>query len=220
MRLPLPVAGEPLHVTTVLPLRTPRLRGIVGHHADPPGPELTRHQGFLIPTPAETWRSLAGILRFEDLVIAGDGLLSRRAPMATRGQLARAVARNAGHRGNRSLRAALDAVRADTDSARETRLRLDVVAGGLPEPEVNGRIGVDGGRDRYGDLVFRPWRVVAEYEGRHHQEDRSTYLADLDRFEELAGRWRFARIAKEHSRREAVARIRRALVAAGWRPGA
>lgn len=218
MRLPSRLDHGPLHVTARRPTRTPRLRGVIGHHADPSGPELTTHRGFLLPTPPETWRSLASLLTLEELVIAGDGLLARRNPQATIGQLRRAVARNAGCRGNKALRSAFSRVRPGTDSARETRLRLDVVDGGLPEPEVNGLLTDPGERERFGDLVFRRWRVVAEYEGSHHQESREAYLSDIDRFATLGGRWTFVRVAKEHSRREAVARIQRALLDAGWRP--
>lgn len=218
MRLPFRFDVAPLHVTARRPTRTPRLRGVVGHHADPPGPELTMHRGFLLPTPPETWRSLAPLLSVEELVIAGDGLLARRDPMATIGQLRRAVARNAGCRGNKALSSAFGLLRPGTDSARETRLRLDVIDAGLPEPEVNGLLTDPGERERFGDLVFRRWRVVAEYEGSHHQQSREAYLSDIDRFEHLAARWTFVRIAKEHTRAEAIARIRRALVAAGWRP--
>lgn len=218
MRLPWPRHDEAMHVTTVLPGRATRLRGVIGHHVDPPGFELVEHRGFLLPTPAETWRSLAPLLGREELVIAADGLLSRNSPTATRGQLLRALARNSGRRGNAALRAAFDDVREGTDSARETMLRLDVVGAGLPHPEVNGILTRPGEPIRYGDLVFRRWRVVAEYEGVHHQEDRLAYLSDLERFEMLGSAWSFVRVTKEHGRAGAVRRIEAALRAAGWHP--
>jgi len=218
MRLPWRMEREPLHVTALLPARTPRTRGVVGHHSDAPGPELARHDGFVLPTPAETWRSLASILTLDELVVAGDGLLNRQHPLATSGQLRRAVARNAGQRGNRTLRAAFDQVRPGTDSERETVLRLLLVRGGLPEPEVNGLLTEPGERERFGDLVYRTWKVVVEYEGLHHQASRHAYLGDIHRFEDLASRWRFVRIAKEHSPAETLARVGAALRAAGWRP--
>ncbi len=54
-----------------------------------------------------------------------------------------------------------------------------------------------------------PWAasgVVVEYEGEHHQSDRSTYVGDIARYEELGSDWRFVRVAKEHLDIPAVVR--------------
>lgn len=218
MRMPWWSEREPVHVTTVRPARAPRTRGVVGHHCDGPGPELVLHRGLLIPRPAETWRMLSSQLSLDELIIAGDGLVCRRDPPATMAQLHRAVALNAGRRGNQTLRAAFEQVRPRTDSQRETALRLLVVRAGLPEPEVNGRLTGEGERERRGDLVFRQWRVVLEYEGLHHQQSRAAYLDDIDRFGDLSSRWRFIRVAKEHTPEHILLRTTSALREAGWRP--
>lgn len=219
-RLPLRVErSRDLHVTTVRPARTPRTRGVIGHHVERPEHELVEHCGFLLPTPPETWRMLAGFLNVMELVVAGDGLICRTRPRATEAQLRRAVARNVGRRGNAKLRAAFNQLRAGTDSARETWLRLVLIAAGLPEPRVNEVISLPGDPVRYGDLVYPEWKVVVEYEGIHHQTSREVYLADIDRFEQvLPDGWRVVRIAKEHSANDAARRVRAALSAAGWRP--
>jgi hypothetical protein len=36
-----------------------------------------------------------------------------------------------------------------------------------------------------GDLVLRPWGLVLEYEGEHHQTERLQYSSDIDRYEVL-----------------------------------
>ena len=217
MRLPPRVHGAALEVSAVLPVRAPRVRGVVGHHVRAGAvPKVVSHRGLLVPTPAETWRSLAALLSHDELIAVGDGLVCRRRPLADMGQLADAVARHEGHRGSRRLRAALSEVRPGTDSERETWLRLVLTRAGLPEPEVNGRIGAPEGRERFGDLVFREWRVVAEYEGTHHQGSRIAYLSDIDRFEGLGREWRIIRIAKEHTASDALRRVTRALREAGW----
>lgn len=218
MRMPWWSEREPLHVTTVRPARTPRTRGVVGHHTDGPSPDLVMHRGFIVPRPADVWRMLASQLSVDELIVAGDGLVCRRDPLATMAQLRRAVALNAGRRGNLSLRAAFEQVRPRTDSQRETTLRLLIVRGGLPEPEVNGRLTPDGERERLGDLVFRLWHVVLEYEGIHHQQSREAYLDDIDRFGELSPIWRFVRVTKEHSPEQILRRTTAALRAAGWCP--
>lgn len=176
------------------------------------------HRGFILPRPADVWRMLSSQLSVDELIVAGDGLVCRRDPLATMAQLRRAVALNAGRRGNLSLRAAFEQVRPRTDSQRETTLRLLIVRGGLPEPEVNGRLTPDGERERLGDLVFRPWHVVLEYEGIHHQQSREAYLDDIDRFGELSPIWRFVRVTKEHSAEQILRRTTTALRAAGWCP--
>lgn len=211
MRLPPWSSSEPIHVTAVLPRRTPRVRSVRGHHVDGPGPTVVRHRGLVVSTPEETWRMLSGSLTLEQLVVAGDGLLARRDPLATLPVLRRMVDLDAGRRGAVRLRAALDLMRPLTDSARETSLRLLLRNAGLPEPEVNGLLTDPGVPPRYGDLVFRPQRVVVEYEGIHHQQSRETYLSDIRRFSELSDRWTFVRVTKEHSPHQIVALVCAAL---------
>lgn len=218
MRLPAWHPREPIHVTTVQPQRTPRVRGISGHHVASPGPDLELCDGLIVPSAAETWRMLSGVLTLDQLVVAGDGLLARRDPTATLPMLRRMVALNAGRRGNLRLRAALDLLRPRTDSARETTTRLLLTRAGLPEPEVNGSLSDPGRPMRFGDLVYRTWRVVVEYEGIHHQQSRQAYLEDIRRYAELSDRWTFVRVTKEHAPSEIVDLVSTALRRAGWRP--
>lgn len=118
---------------------------------------------------------------------------------------------------------ALESVRPRTDSARETQTRLLIVRAGLPEPEVNGEIFDQYGRKlATGDLVFREYRVLTEYDGEQHFTDAEQYHWDVDRLDAImeAG-WRVIRITTSHLRltpSPALRRITTALVAAGWRP--
>lgn len=57
--------------------------------------------------------------------------------------------------------------RAGAESAMESRLRLLLVLGGLPEPVVQHRV-VLGGRERRFDLAYPQARIAAEYDGAHH----------------------------------------------------
>lgn len=217
MRLPTRLEwSRTLHVTSIRPTRAPRTHGVVGHHVDPPGHELVAHRGFVVPTPAETWRQLSTCLDLEELVVAGDGLVGRSGALVSLAQLRRSLARHAGRRGNATLRCAFEKVREGTDSARETRTRLAIVAAGLPEPTVNPVVSRDGERRRLGDLAYVEWRVLVEYEGIHHQSSRAAYLADIARFEQLerAG-WRIVRITKEDTPATIASRVRAALRAAG-----
>jgi len=69
----------------------------------------------------------------------------------------------------RDGRAPLPLLRPGVDSAPESWLRLLIVDGGLPEPEVNQWIvDADGRRVSRPDLQYRAQRIALEYEGEHH----------------------------------------------------
>lgn len=133
----------------------------------------------------------------DDLIVMGDGLLKRFRPLASRTDLELAVRELGGKRNVGALRSALEQVRSRTDSPMETVLRLLIVRAGFPEPEVNGPI-----RNQYGaviahgDLVFRAQKVVLEYDGGGHREERQ-YYRDIYRLDDIMEeRWRVIRVDK------------------------
>jgi hypothetical protein len=67
-------------------------------------------------------------------------------------------------------------------SLKESETRVLLTFSGLPQPESNLPIDLGDDPGVIGDLVYRPWGLVVEYEGRHHQEDREQYCSDLDRY--------------------------------------
>ena len=118
--------------------------------------------------------------------------------------------------------AALELVRPGSESPRETELRLLLIRGGLPEPELN--IDVFGKNGRFigrGDLVYRRHKVLVEYDGSQHADDRRQFHRDVNRLEEFSDNdWRVVRVLKEHmnaDRADIVTRVRNALLAKGWR---
>lgn len=66
-------------------------------------------------------------------------------------------------------------------SAAESILRAAVIFAGLPRPDLNVAITIRG-RVVIADLAWLMWKVIAEYEGGHHQTDRRQYLRDIDRY--------------------------------------
>lgn len=68
----------------------------------------------------------------------------------------------------------------------ETRVRLIIVAAGLPEPLVN-----DPAQDDYGgwlarvDLIYPQVKVGIEFQGDHHRTDRQQWRDDLVRMRTL-----------------------------------
>ncbi|MBG6238802.1 very-short-patch-repair endonuclease [Mycetocola sp. CAN_C7] len=210
------------HVTAVRPAVAPRAGGFVGHHVEPGTVHVVAVTGIPVASAVDTWRELATMLTVPELVEMGDGLVRRVHPIATMDQLADAVARSAGRRGSRALRAAFALVRPGTDSRQETRLRLLIVRAGLPEPLVNVEIRDAIGRFlALGDLVYPGWKVLVEYDGAHHFGSERQGHHDVDRLDLLmADGWRVIRVHREHMGNGAQGRIRairQALIRAGWR---
>jgi len=94
---------------------------------------------------------------------------------------------------------------------------------GMPEPELNVAI-IDGTGQRHHepDLSYRTYRIGIEYEGEHHCEEGQIVrdIARLERYAALG--WTEIRISKRHMMddgKQAVSKVRAALVQAGWRPG-
>lgn len=85
--------------------------------------------------------------------------------------------------GTRPARAVLPHLDAASRSPKESQLRAFIVAAGLPVPQPNVPIpGPDGRVLGIGDLWFPRWRVVVEYEGRQHAEDRAQLRRDIERY--------------------------------------
>ena len=122
------------------------------------------------------------------------------------------------------LARALSEVRVGPRSPRETRLRLLLVRAELPEPEINWIL-----RDSRGrfvaelDLAYPRWRVCPEYDGRPHAEDMTQFAKDADRWDAIRAQgWDHVRVLNHHAKGTgamAVAKVRQALLRAGWQPG-
>jgi len=104
-------------------------------------------------------------------------------------------------------------------SLKESETKAVLRFAGLPDPEVN--IAVEVGTDAtvVGDLVYRDYGMLVEYEGVQHQQDRAQYRRDLDRYELLRDHsQRYVQITHEHltTPRVAVGRVYRGLLKAGY----
>jgi hypothetical protein len=104
-------------------------------------------------------------------------------------------------------------------SLKESETRAVLRFAGLPRPQCNVTVPVDEQVQVIGDLWYARWRVLVEYEGGHHQEERGVYLGDLDRYEILrAAQIRYVQVTKERlaHARTLVGTVHRALVAGGY----
>jgi hypothetical protein len=129
-----------------------------------------------------------------------------------------AVARP-GSRGIRRLRSVLSLVDGGAESPQESRVRLLLVAAGLPPPQTQIEFIDEFGMARIRvDLGWREWRVAVEYDGVQHWSDRYQRSWDIDRIAilETMG-WVVVRISAEMlSRPEVIIdRVRSKLRAAG-----
>ncbi|GAA4184621.1 hypothetical protein GCM10022288_05570 [Gryllotalpicola kribbensis] len=194
--VPLPPALDSkyraLDVAVPDPRSAPRADGIIGHRYDADSVKVVFLAGLPVMWSPDAWCQLAAVISREDLVAAGDFLLSgdawegaRRRPRCTIGQLSDAVRRYAGKRGARNLRWALSRLRPGVDSRPESLLRLLLVEAGVPEPVVHQAIDVaDGAITLHPDLVLVALGVVFEYQGDGHR-GRDRYLSDIERNELL-----------------------------------
>jgi hypothetical protein len=146
------------------------------------GPHVIR-SGLPVMPAAALWCQLAAELSDSEVVVLGDALLRRKRPFATAEALARQVRQTpAGTRGVRRLRAAIPLHRPGTDSCPETRLRLLIVAAGLPCPDVNRAVHDSRGRFiALPDLGYHAERIAIEYDGDIHRTDRRTWQRDIGR---------------------------------------
>lgn len=193
--------------------------------------EITLLDGIPTTTPERTWLDLAEMLTVDELVVAGDSCVrrprpefeARDMPLCTLGDLQRMIDRHKGKRGIRKAREAITLIRVGSDSPQESLLRLAIVRAGLPEPELNVPIIDDAGtRHHEPDLSYRKYRIGIEYEGELHGAEGQIVrdIARSERYTALG--WTEVRISKRHMAHDAkaaVAKVRTALVQAGWRPG-
>lgn len=212
-----------VHVVTTAAHERVRGAGTRGHEASAGRLRIGAVRGVPTVHPVDAWCLLAEELTVHELVIVGDALVRRHQPVAELRDLHETVRRWSGRRGVRRLREALELVRERTDSRRETTLRLDAADAGLPEPEVNGRIDdEDGGFVAFGDLVYRDYRTILEYDGEQHRLDDAQFARDVRRLDDLARLgWRVVRVTKAdrgRARFAKLARVRESLIAHGWMP--
>jgi hypothetical protein len=173
-------------------------------------------RGIVTSDLVSTFVDLAGYLGLVDLVCIGDWIVRHR-PI-TPEQLVRACRSSEEHHAGAAAFAA-GFVRAGVDSPMETRLRMLLILGGLPEPHVNHiERHTDGSWRRRFDLWYPEVGLVVEYDGRQHATDPEQWESDLDRREELdddgvrilvvtaAGIYRHPRRTLERVRRQLILR--------------
>lgn len=211
----------PVHVSTTGTGPLVRAAGVQRHRADPRTTRTLDVEGVLVADPATAWAQL-GSWSVLDLVALGDHFCrvwrpgpgrpdAGKAPIATVTDLHDRIDGVRRH-GIRRLREAIDLVREDSWSPRESKLRCLIVRAGLPEPALNHDIYNENGRFLgCFDLVYPDRKVAIEYHGLIHA---SNYAADVERIAALrAAGWTVIEVTSALFAQpdELLTRIRRVL---------
>lgn len=235
--VPLPAAIEDdrrLHVSVLAGDAQPRVAGVIGHQLEAARTRVVPVRGIRMTDAATTWCQLARHLALEDLVAAGDHLVTvreldsgRRGAFSSVPALTAAAAAHRRTTGVGLLREALPLLRPGPLSRRESLLRLRVVQAHLPEPVVAHRV-VEPALNGYEptvDLAYPEYRIAMEYEGDHHRTPLQ-FRRDIARYERLqdAG-WIVVRFTADDvpdhagpASQRTVTRIAARLRSRGWTP--
>ncbi|MDR6866846.1 hypothetical protein J2Y69_001445 [Microbacterium resistens] len=211
----------PVHVSSFGTAPLVRTPGVSAHRARTATTTLRELGDIALSSPASTWAAL-GALPLIDLVAIGDHLCrvwragpgrldAGREPLTSTTHLRTAI--DAGRRvGNGRLREAVELIREDSWSPRESALRCRIVLAGLPEPRLNHDVYDDAGRFlACVDLAYVRKKVAIEYHGLLHH---SQYARDVERTAALrAAGWTVIEVTAALFAHpdELIVRIRRAL---------
>lgn len=186
--------------------------------------------GIRLSRPARLWRELASTCSTEQLVVLGDSLVrepyywaeQRMEPYTSIVELASRVRHAGVFRGKRTAVEALPLIRVGADSAKESEFRLALRRAGLPEPELQIMLDPTEPRTRRGDMGYRRWKLVIQYDGASHYTARQ-HRSDQRRDNEwVADGWLTLTINIEDNRDgfvTAVAQVTTALRSRGFTAG-
>jgi very-short-patch-repair endonuclease len=181
--LGLPVPDHPFAHVTVAKHEDRRFRPRIKPHVTKRRRQVIVVRGIRTTDPIATFIDCAGMLSLIELVILGDALVKK---FGVEPQVLLKACRDSTDYYAGLATAAAEYVRKGVDSPMETRLRMLIVLAGLPEPEVNFKLyREDGTWRRRFDLSYPAIKLIVEYDGRHHAEDKTQWDKDLERREEF-----------------------------------
>lgn len=151
--------------------------GLIIRHARLPAADVTVRRGLPVTTPLRTAFDLACLEPHPEGVVCIDAALNQH--LITVESLRGYLETRSGWRGVRSAQIALRQSRVGAESPMETRLRLILIEGGLPDPVVNQPV-----HDSTGQFLARPDlridHVLIEFDGEVHRI-REVFVRDLRR---------------------------------------
>jgi len=148
-------------------------------------------------TPGAAFIQYCADARMIDAIKVGDWLLHHR--HMTELEVAELARRDQWRPGAHQVRRVLPHLDAGARSLKESQTRAVLVFSGLPKPEVNKNVrnGI-GELLGCGDLVYLLWKLLVEYEGRHHLNDLGQWNSDIDRYRGFRDDdWRYVQVTNE-----------------------
>ena len=219
--------GRFLHLSRENGGTLPRRRGIAGHRLKVRGGDLVEIDGLRLTSVARTWVDLGSVLPIDDLVVAGDAIVSEHArhvgppkvAMVPLGELRAFVDGAHSIHGVQKARLALDLLRVGVDSPPESKLRLLLDDASLPEFTPNCRVDDLLNRPVWTDLGCPRFRTCLEYDGVHHLTPEQQALDSYRDQRVTDAGWRQVKINSidmSHGPDWVASRVRQALRKQGW----
>lgn len=217
-----------IHLARTRLLAAPRRKGITGHRLVVTDSELSTVSGLPATSLSRTLLDLSAVVSVQDLVVAGDWMISehrrnfgrRRVALLPLPVLRSYLESKKGVPGLQRIRTAVELMRVGVDSPPETRIRLLLSREGLPEfiPDVP-VMDETGNPALWVDLGCTKYRTCIEYDGEHHlkpgQQSRDNHRDLLTH--ELG--WHQVKLNKHDVAQGplwVVAKVRRALLKGGY----
>jgi hypothetical protein len=170
--------SELLDVTAAPGHRVARRPGLYPHTAALPDEELVEVDGLLMVSAARSFVDVARADTLVEAVAYGDAVL--RSGAATLDQLEDCLDRAGGLRGVVGARLVMPYLEPRSESLMESRLRMKVVLGGLPQPDAQFDMYDDTGEHcGRGDLHLEG--VILEYDGRAERLEKGKFNSDRRR---------------------------------------
>lgn len=208
--LPIPSRFRNLHLHVTGDSRQITRKGITRHRQK--SVTMRRELGLPLQSPESLLVDLAPHLELNELVAVGDATIGNwhGDPLCTLADLKQHAASRTYLRARSKLQRALELIREDVDSPKETSTRLWFLDRGLPEPEVHPAVFCPAlGRAFRPDLGYPEARLAIEYEGDQHRSSRQQWNRDIERYEALqAAGWTVLRITADTNMRVLERRIR------------
>lgn len=191
--------------------------GLTIHSYQLDSDDICIRRGMRVTTPARTAFDIGRLLPEARSVPILDALLN--ATKLDTIEVEKLALNRTGMRGIRQLTKALKLTDGGAESPQETRLRLALIAGGLPAPEAQIEFFDECGAAYIrADMGWRQWKVIVEYDGVQHWADARQRAWDIERIAILESLgWTVIRVSAVLLRRPdaVVARVRDRLRAAG-----
>jgi hypothetical protein len=209
-----------IHVALTPRRVVPQRAELVVHQRGLTAADVVVHRGLRVTSAAQTYLDLASTVTAAELVAVGDALM--RVGHLDGDELATRLQRADRVRGVVRARACAPRLNPLAQSRPESLLRYWLAVSDLPDPEPQVAVCDRWGRTvAHGDLGYRRWKVLLEYDGTQHASG-DQFDRDVDRYSLMAaGGWLVLRFARRHlgGPGPVVSRTRAALLSRGWRPG-